>query len=209
MPTVALTFDDGPDPEWTPRVVGALEAVGAPATFFVRGEQFKHCPDAVFDALRDDSFDVQAHCFSHSRSHSSMSREAIEEDITTLVQELIERAFPRPTLWRPPLGEITKNTDVVAAALDPPLTVTQWHVGSDDTNGLSAEGMCQSVMSRLVSADGTWIQDHTVVLMHDHPGASAARTDARETVRLVPMLAAAIRQAGGDLAPHGPLPALL
>jgi peptidoglycan/xylan/chitin deacetylase (PgdA/CDA1 family) len=209
MPTVALTFDDGPDPEWTPRVLGKLAAVKARATFFVRGEQFKHCPDAVFDALREAPCDVQAHCFSHSRSHSSMSREEIEADISELVQELVARGFPRPTLWRPPLGEITADTNGVAAALDPPLTVTQWHVGSDDTNGLSAESMCATVMSQLVGSDGTWIRDHTVVLMHDHPGASAARTDARETGRLVAMLAEAIRRAGGELAPHGPIPAWL
>jgi len=209
MPTVALTFDDGPDPEWTPRVLRELAVVRAPATFFVRGEQFKHCPDGVFDALREAPCDVQAHCHSHSRSHSSMSREEIEADITELFKELGERGFRRPTLWRPPLGEITADTDAVAAALDPPLTVTRWHIGSHDTNGLSAESMCDAIMLRLVGSDGAWTRDHTVVLMHDHPGASAARTDARETVRLVAMLADAIREVGGDLAPHGPTPARL
>ena len=62
-------------------------------------------------------------------------------------------------------------------------------------------------MSRLVGSGGIWIREHAVVLMHDHPGANAGRTDARETERLVALLSEAIRQAGGDLAPHGPTPA--
>jgi peptidoglycan-N-acetylglucosamine deacetylase len=207
MPTVALTFDDGPDPEWTPRVLGELAAVRAPATFFVRGEQFKHCPDAVFDALRQAAYDIQAHCCRHNQRHGLMLRDEIEKDISDLLHQLDEKGFPRPLLWRPPLGEITADTDAVAAALDPPLTVTRWHVRSNDTDGLSAENMRDDVMSQLVRTDGTWIRDHAVLLMHDHPGAGAARADARETVRLVAMLVDAVRQAGGDLAPHGPVPA--
>jgi hypothetical protein len=71
MLTVALTFDDGPDPEWTPHVLDKLAAVKAPATFFVRGEQFTYCPEAgVRCPLREAPCDVQARCFSHSRSHS-------------------------------------------------------------------------------------------------------------------------------------------
>ena len=47
VPHVALTFDDGPDPRWTPAVLAALRAARATATFFVLGECVRRHPDLV------------------------------------------------------------------------------------------------------------------------------------------------------------------
>jgi peptidoglycan/xylan/chitin deacetylase (PgdA/CDA1 family) len=179
---------------------------GAPGTFFVRGEQFKHA-EGVLGLIVEAGREIQAHCYSHSQSHDRMSKERIEWDVLQLLRAIDESAVHRPTLWRPPAGIVTENTHIVAQGLSPPLTVTQWHVPSNDhIRRRNAGEMCDEIMAQLVR-DGDWVRDHSVVLMHDHPGANAERQDALETVRVIPMLIDAIQQAGGRLAFHGSEPA--
>jgi cellulose synthase/poly-beta-1,6-N-acetylglucosamine synthase-like glycosyltransferase/peptidoglycan/xylan/chitin deacetylase (PgdA/CDA1 family) len=62
---VALTFDDGPDPTWTPRIAAILTRFGAPATFFEVGEQVVRYPDVVA-ALRREGFELGNHTFEHT-----------------------------------------------------------------------------------------------------------------------------------------------
>ncbi len=62
---VALTFDDGPDPEWTPAIADTLKRLAVPATFFVVGERVVEHPGVVSD-LREDGFEIGNHTFSHA-----------------------------------------------------------------------------------------------------------------------------------------------
>ena len=62
---VALTFDDGPDPRWTPRIVAALQRLHAPATFFVVGSEVVRHPDLV-RRLHRDGFELGNHTFTHA-----------------------------------------------------------------------------------------------------------------------------------------------
>jgi cellulose synthase/poly-beta-1,6-N-acetylglucosamine synthase-like glycosyltransferase/peptidoglycan/xylan/chitin deacetylase (PgdA/CDA1 family) len=63
--TIALTFDDGPDPEWTPRVAEVLRRHGVQATFFVVGARVAEHP-ALVRRLRDDGHELGAHSFTHA-----------------------------------------------------------------------------------------------------------------------------------------------
>src|SRR5581483_5574756 len=63
--TVALTFDDGPDPQWTPEILDVLRRHDVPATFFVVGAQAARYPGLVRDELADGN-EVGAHTFSHA-----------------------------------------------------------------------------------------------------------------------------------------------
>src|SRR5437763_13190563 len=62
---VALTFDDGPDPRWTPRIAAALRRLHVPATFFVVGSQAVRHPEIVRQ-LHRDGFELGNHTFTHS-----------------------------------------------------------------------------------------------------------------------------------------------
>src|SRR5437867_7789628 len=62
---VALTFDDGPDPRWTPRIAAALRRLRVPATFFVVGSNAVQHPDIVRD-LHREGFELGNHTFTHS-----------------------------------------------------------------------------------------------------------------------------------------------
>jgi cellulose synthase/poly-beta-1,6-N-acetylglucosamine synthase-like glycosyltransferase/peptidoglycan/xylan/chitin deacetylase (PgdA/CDA1 family) len=62
---VALTFDDGPDPRWTPRIVAALQRLHVPATFFVVGSEVVRHPDIVRQ-LHRAGFELGNHTFTHA-----------------------------------------------------------------------------------------------------------------------------------------------
>jgi cellulose synthase/poly-beta-1,6-N-acetylglucosamine synthase-like glycosyltransferase/peptidoglycan/xylan/chitin deacetylase (PgdA/CDA1 family) len=62
---LALTFDDGPDPRWTPRIAATLRRLGVPATFFVVGSQVARHPEIV-RSLAADGFELGNHTFTHS-----------------------------------------------------------------------------------------------------------------------------------------------
>jgi peptidoglycan-N-acetylglucosamine deacetylase len=72
-PTVALTFDDGPDPCGTPAVLDALEAIGARATFFVVAPRALRHPALIRRTLAA-GHDVQLHCWEHVRRSPPASR---------------------------------------------------------------------------------------------------------------------------------------
>ena len=61
---VALTFDDGPDPRWTPRIAAALRRLHVPATFFVIGSKVVRHPDLV-RSLHRSGFELGNHTFTH------------------------------------------------------------------------------------------------------------------------------------------------
>jgi cellulose synthase/poly-beta-1,6-N-acetylglucosamine synthase-like glycosyltransferase/peptidoglycan/xylan/chitin deacetylase (PgdA/CDA1 family) len=61
---VALTFDDGPDPRWTPAIAAVLKRLGVPATFFEIGERIVQHPGVASD-LHRDGFEIGNHTFSH------------------------------------------------------------------------------------------------------------------------------------------------
>lgn len=62
--TIALTFDDGPDPEWTPKILQVLSAHGVPATFFVLGNEVVRQPD-LLSKIHAQGNEIGVHAFSH------------------------------------------------------------------------------------------------------------------------------------------------
>ena len=65
-PRVALTFDDGPHPDWTPKILDALDRASAKATFFVVGRCVEKCPELVVEARRR-GHEIGTHLYSHDR----------------------------------------------------------------------------------------------------------------------------------------------
>lgn len=64
MKTVAITFDDGPNPEYTPKLLDGLEKRGVKATFFLLGEEVKQYPDVV-RRMHDDGHLIGVHSYKH------------------------------------------------------------------------------------------------------------------------------------------------
>lgn len=99
---LALTFDDGPNAIWTPRLLGLLAEQGVKATFFMVGGRAQQAPDLVRRVHRE------GHAIGiHSWSHANLSRASsaqIEEELTRSRAALEEIVGQRIRLFRPPFG---------------------------------------------------------------------------------------------------------
>jgi peptidoglycan/xylan/chitin deacetylase (PgdA/CDA1 family) len=108
-PEVALTFDDGPSPATTPRVLELLAAAGVRATFFVVGRKALEHP-ALVRNIAAAGHQVGLHGYEHDRLFSLRFSDHVALDIRR-TQDVIEQAgAPRPTLFRPPIGFVSHFT---------------------------------------------------------------------------------------------------
>jgi len=102
---VCLTFDDGPDPVGTPRVLEQLKAGGARATFFLVGRNAEAHPDLV-RRIRDEGHEIGHHSWSHQMPGETGAR-ALVDEVKRTRQFLEQIAGVRSNVFRPPHGKLT------------------------------------------------------------------------------------------------------
>jgi peptidoglycan-N-acetylglucosamine deacetylase len=177
---LSLTFDDGPDPRRTPRVLEQLERCNVSATFFMVGEQVLWHP-ATARAVLTAGHGVELHCHRHIR-HTDLSEAEIRLDAEAGIAAL-RGIGARPRLWRVPWGTQTEATERVAARLG--LGLVRWSIDTHDWRGDSAAAMLDAARVELAGGGS--------VLMHDGLGPGARRSGCANTAALVPMLVEAAR----------------
>jgi peptidoglycan/xylan/chitin deacetylase (PgdA/CDA1 family) len=186
--TLALTFDDGPDPAWTPRLLDVLARAGARATFFPIAPRAAAQPELVARMLREGHA-VGLHCDEHVR-HSSRDADWVHADTGRALARLSQLSI-RPTLWRTPWGDTGSWTADVAREYD--LRLVGWTVDTHDWRGDGASAMFAATRAELKPGG--------IVLAHDGLGPGARRDDARETVALVELVAGYAHERRLELAP--------
>lgn len=170
-PLIALTFDDGPDPEFTPPLLDALAQAGARATFFPLSPRLAAYPDLV-RRIRAEGHLVGLHGWAHLK-HPESTRAEVARDT-----ERALAAFDEPVAWwRLPYGMAAPWSAALAARHG--LRVAGWTHDTHDWRGDAAADM------RFEPRPGE------VVLMHDGLGPGIRRTHCRETVALARELAEA------------------
>jgi peptidoglycan/xylan/chitin deacetylase (PgdA/CDA1 family) len=181
--TYSLTFDDGPDRVWTPRILDRLRREGVRSTFFVMAERAGAHP-ALIDQMQSDGHEVEHHCLRHVR-HSELEESALAEDTEAGLSTL--RALgTQVRRWRPPWGVVTEATCRVAGEHE--LEVVRWSADTQDWRGDPSSHM----HARVAGA----VSGGSVVLMHDGIGPGARRTGCRETVELIPRLVETLASRG-------------
>jgi peptidoglycan/xylan/chitin deacetylase (PgdA/CDA1 family) len=175
--SVELTFDDGPDPVWTPAVLAALSGSPLHATFFVIAPRAAAHPQLVA-AICAAGHAVELHCYEHVR-HTEVDRAAVEDD-TRRALETLAGLGVHPRRWRTPFGVHAPWTREIAAAHD--LELCGWDVDTHDWRGDGAEQMLAAV--------GPELHEGAVVLLHDGLGPGALRPGCEETVRFTRLIAA-------------------
>jgi peptidoglycan/xylan/chitin deacetylase (PgdA/CDA1 family) len=156
---VALTFDDGPHPRWTPRVLEILARSGVRATFFVVGRKVEDHPE-VLRAIVAAGHGVGLHSYAHDRLFALRSEGRVRDDLERGLVALERVLGRRPVLFRPPIGHTNPTIARVVDALD--LVVVGWTLGGRD--GL-ARARPEDVAAR-VRRD---LRDGAIVLLHDAP----------------------------------------
>jgi peptidoglycan/xylan/chitin deacetylase (PgdA/CDA1 family) len=183
--TVALTYDDGPDPTWTHRVLDLLRRRQARATFFVMTPRAvaNHGP---IEAMLADGHEVGLHCHQHVR-HSQLSERELTAELATALR-LLKSVGVTPRAWRTPWGVETVVTRRLAARHG--LRLWGWNLDSHDWRGDSAASMFASLQAQ------GGLRGGDVVLMHDGLGPGARRTDCAQTLALTDLLLAAAERDG-------------
>jgi peptidoglycan-N-acetylglucosamine deacetylase len=151
---VALTFDDGPDPEGTPRVLDILDELGVRATFFVLGERVRRRPDLV-EEIAKRGHQLGSHGDEHAR-HLLRSPAWVLRDLERARETLAALGCP-PRWYRPPYGQATGATLVLARAMG--LRTVLWSAWGREWATSAPEDVAGRVARRL--------QPGAIVLLHD------------------------------------------
>lgn len=150
---VALTYDDGPDPETTPGLLDLLKERGAKATFFVVGDHVRAHPDIVKRCV-DEGHVVANHSNRHSNWTNLFFRSRMRAEIESCQNAVREATSVEPRHYRPPVGLMNHNVAPVARALG--LELVAWTVRSFDT---VRHGAAARVIPKL--------RDGAIVMLHD------------------------------------------
>ncbi|WP_354683665.1 polysaccharide deacetylase family protein [Cupriavidus necator] len=182
---VALTFDDGPNPALTPRVLDMLDQHNARATFFCIGERAAAHPELVREIIRRGHA-VENHSMHHRLHFSTFGPGRMLRDIRAAQQVLADLTGQAPRFFRAPAGLRNPFLEPVLCRLG--LHLAAWtRRGFDTRSGDNATRVAQRLTRRLAGRD--------ILLLHDgNPGFDPAGHPHCTTV--LPGLLAAIEQAG-------------
>lgn len=173
---VALTFDDGPDPQRTPAVLDLLARQGVRATFFVVGARAEAHPELVRRMVAEGHV-VGNHSYTHSWRFPLRSLGRTVEELRRTGEVLHRITGRQPRLFRPPFG--VTNPTIARAVRRLGLDPVGWSIRSLDTMGQSPERVAARILRRL--------HPGAVILLHDRCAGSE---------RLIGLLVEGLRSRG-------------
>ncbi len=188
---IALTFDDGPDPRWTPAVLDALAKAHAPATFFVIGVNAQSDAGLLRREWQEGHL-IGNHSFYHPNL-ALVSKERVRLEIDATKRAIQAATLHSTTLFRPPYGIDTEPSTTqeiipllaakklgyvtIGEGIDP----RDWESGAQKQ---TAEQITAHVLADAEAGAGN------IVLLHDSGG------DRSETIRAIPLIVSELRARG-------------
>ncbi|MFG2142280.1 polysaccharide deacetylase family protein [Streptomyces sp. NPDC048650] len=163
---VALTFDDGPDPRYTPEVLRALRRHGVRATFFVVGESAAAFPGLLHDIV-DDGHAVANHTWAHAQL-TTLPPAAVHDQLGRTSSVIADTLGAAPRLARAPYG--AWNAPSLSICSDLGMSPVGWSVDSQDWTRPGPGYIADTVLRGL--------EPGTIVLSHDGGGDRAHTVEA-------------------------------
>ena len=153
---IALTFDDGPHPVYTPMVLELLEKYHAKATFFCIGKNVQENPEVLKEIL-EKGHTIGNHSFTHSNFIGFNGKRSWLNELKKTDAEIEKATGIRPKFFRPPFGVTTPH---LADALRKSGHLSiGWNIRTYDTVLKSPEKIVQNILKQ--------INPNSIVLLHD------------------------------------------
>ncbi len=181
---IALTFDDGPDPDTTPRVLDMLDQHGARGTFFCVGRDAARHP-ALLHEIVARGHAVENHTAHHSTAFGWYGPARLRTEIETAQHMLAALAGRAPRFFRAPFGMRSPLLDPVLARLG--LRLVSWSRRGYDTTDPDATRVLGRLVKGLAAGD--------ILVLHDGH-ATGRRREAPTVLQALPDLLARVRDAG-------------
>jgi peptidoglycan-N-acetylglucosamine deacetylase len=179
---VAITFDDGPNPVYTPQVLEIFSKAKGKATFFMIGEQMINHPEVV-KQVADQGHEIGNHTFTHPKLSQLSIQDCLKEIEET--EELIEKmAGRKPVVFRPPYLDYNQDTISLLQKKRYPM------IGAVN---LEAQDWEQPGVEHIVRKSGEAVKDGSILIFHDGYG------DRSQTIEAVQMLVSELTSQGYQL----------
>ena len=184
---VALTFDDGPDPRYTPQILDALHTAGVPATFFIIGVNGQMHPE-ILRRIVNEGHELGNHTFTHPNI-STISPAQFQLELSA-TQHLLASAVGRHSLlFRPPYA-VDSEPETIDQVRPIELAATQGYlvvgmqIDPDDWARPGVDEIVRRIVAEAERGEGN------MILLHDSGG------DRSQTVAAIPKIVAALRSRG-------------
>jgi peptidoglycan/xylan/chitin deacetylase (PgdA/CDA1 family) len=178
---VALTFDDGPDAVFTPRILNVLRRTGVKGTFFVVGRRVQRYP-RVFQRMLREGHEVGNHSWSHPRMSRQLAGQ-VRRELRRASDEMNRVGNVRPRFFRPPYGALSET--VIREAVREGYKIILWNVDSLDWSGIPRTVVETNVLSH--------IRPGSIILMHSATGRGG---NLQNTVLALPRIIQRLRREG-------------
>jgi peptidoglycan/xylan/chitin deacetylase (PgdA/CDA1 family) len=181
---VALTLDDGPNPDVTPQVLDMLDAFNAKASFFCPGRAIEAYPELAREIIRR-GHSIENHSYGHRHHFSLMGMATLRSEIVKAQEVIIQVTGYQPIYFRAPVGLRSPLLDPVLQSLN--LKLVSWTRRGFDTITSNPATVLARLERNLCAGD--------ILLLHD--GNSATTQDGKPIVlEVLPKLLIALQRAG-------------
>lgn len=153
---IALTFDDGPHPSYTYRILDILDRYGVKATFFMIGTNVEYYPEVAKEVLRR-GHEVGNHTYSHTRL-TNMDGPTLTDELKKCEAVMEKTLGHHPSLFRPPEGVVSSTVRSCADCRG--YTVVLWSVDTRDWETKEIGAIVNHVMRE--------VKPGAIILMHDY-----------------------------------------
>ncbi|MEO9891959.1 polysaccharide deacetylase family protein [Aurantibacter sp.] len=153
---VSLTFDDGPNAEFTPKILELLEQYNAKATFFLIGKFAENHPNIVQDILKS-GHSIGNHTYSHTNDFGFFRTNKVMSELNT-TKAIIEKITGyKMLLYRPAFG--VTNPSIQEAVANLKVSSIGWSVRSLDTTKRNEDAILKRITAKVSKGD--------IILLHD------------------------------------------
>ena len=153
---IALSFDDGPNREYTPQVLSTLAQFNAPATFFVTGKNIEG-NENILKQMDAEGHNIGNHSYTHSFYVDFKSLQGFKNELNRTTESVFKVIGKRMKLFRPPYGVTTPNLVKASNSLN--YSIIGWTIRSFDTTADTAQTITRRIQTQL--------KPGAIILFHD------------------------------------------